>query len=93
MEEEARRNSIMCEMLFVAASHRLSEQIFSLDNRCKQMTDLQRTEVKEEVKPELRSACSDGMNGYISLCAGDTQPPIFRSPIKDMEDILANEVM
>ncbi|OMO87438.1 5'-3' exoribonuclease, partial [Corchorus capsularis] len=88
-EEEARRNSIMCEMLFVAASHRLSEQIFSLDNRCKQMTELQRTEVMEEVKPEL----SDGMNGYISLCAGDTQPPIFRSPIKDMEDILANEVI
>lgn len=41
----------------------------------------------------FRSACSDGMNGYISPCAGDTQPPTFTSPIKDMEDILANEVM
>ncbi|XWS20972.1 hypothetical protein CRYUN_Cryun30bG0015200 [Craigia yunnanensis] len=88
-EEEAQRNSIMCDMLFVAASHCLSEQIFSLDNRCKQLTERQRIEVKEEVKPDL----SDGMNGYISPCAGDTHPPIFRSPIKDMEDILANEVI
>ncbi|XP_007017772.2 PREDICTED: 5'-3' exoribonuclease 3 isoform X1 [Theobroma cacao] len=92
-EEEARRNSIMCDMLFVAASHRLSEQIFSLDNHCRHLTEKERIEVKEEVKPDLRSACSDGMNGYISPCAGDTHPPIFRSPIKDMEDILANEVI
>ncbi|XVF63713.1 hypothetical protein PTKIN_Ptkin09bG0108300 [Pterospermum kingtungense] len=88
-EEEARRNSVMRDMLFVAASHCLSEQIFSLDNRCKQLTERQRIEVKEEIKPDL----SDGMNGYISPCAGDTNPPIFRSPIKDMEDILANEVI
>nr|KJB59761.1 hypothetical protein B456_009G270300 [Gossypium raimondii] len=88
-EEEAQRNSTMCDMLFVAASHRLSEQIFSLDSRCKQLPERQRIEVKEEVKPDL----SDGMNGYISPCAGDTQPPVFRSPIKDMEDILANEVI
>ncbi|XWS14476.1 hypothetical protein CRYUN_Cryun35bG0012800 [Craigia yunnanensis] len=88
-EEEVRRNSTMCDMLFVAASHRLSEQIFSLDNRCKQLTERQRIEVKEEVKPDV----SDGMNGYISPCAGDTHPPIFRSPIKNMEDLLANEVI
>ncbi|TYJ34911.1 hypothetical protein E1A91_A05G200200v1 [Gossypium mustelinum] len=87
-EEEARRNSTMCDMLFVAASHRLSEQIFSLDNRCKRLTERQQVEI-EEVKPDL----SDGMNGYIFPCAGDTHPPIFRSPIKDMEDILANEVI
>ncbi|XP_012446514.1 5'-3' exoribonuclease 3 isoform X1 [Gossypium raimondii] len=92
-EEEAQRNSTMCDMLFVAASHRLSEQIFSLDSRCKQLPERQRIEVKEEVKPDLRYECSDGMNGYISPCAGDTQPPVFRSPIKDMEDILANEVI
>ena len=53
-EEEAQRNSIMCDMLFVAASHCLSEQIFSLDNRCKQLTERQRIEVKEEIKPDLR---------------------------------------
>ncbi|XVE56144.1 hypothetical protein DITRI_Ditri03aG0214200 [Diplodiscus trichospermus] len=87
-EEEARRNSTMCDMLFVAASHRLSEQIFSLDSR-KRLKVRQRIEVKEEVKPDL----SDGMNGFISPCAGDTHPPIFRSPIKDMGDILANEVI
>ncbi|XP_022769156.1 5'-3' exoribonuclease 3-like isoform X2 [Durio zibethinus] len=88
-DEEARRNSTMCDMLFVASSHRLSEQIYSLDNCRKQLTGRQRIEVKEEVKLDL----SDGMNGYISPCAGDTHPPIFRSPIKDMEDILANEVI
>ncbi|GMI83096.1 5'-3' EXORIBONUCLEASE 3, 5'-3' exoribonuclease 3 [Hibiscus trionum] len=87
--EESQRNSTMCDMLFVAASHRLSEQIFSLGNCCKQLPERQRIEVKEEVKPDL----SDGMNGYISPCAGETQPPIFRSPIKDMEDVLVNEVI
>ncbi|GMI91317.1 5'-3' EXORIBONUCLEASE 3, 5'-3' exoribonuclease 3 [Hibiscus trionum] len=87
-EEEVRRNSTMCDMLFVFASHRLSEQISSLDNRCKLLTEEQRVEL-EEVKPDL----SDGMNGYIFPCAGDSHPPIFRSPIKDMEDILANEVV
>ncbi|XP_039022093.1 5'-3' exoribonuclease 3-like [Hibiscus syriacus] len=48
MGEEAQRNSTMCDMLFVAASHHLSEQIFSLDNRCKQLPERQRIEVKEE---------------------------------------------
>ncbi|KAE8701900.1 5'-3' exoribonuclease 3 [Hibiscus syriacus] len=88
-DEEAQRNSTMCDMLFMAASHRLSEQIFSLDNCCKQLPERQRIEVKEEIKADL----SDGINGYISPCAGETLPPIFRSPIKDMEDILANEVI
>ncbi|XVF73894.1 hypothetical protein PTKIN_Ptkin13bG0017300 [Pterospermum kingtungense] len=88
-EEEVRRNSTMYDMLFVAASHRLSEQIFSLDNRCKQLRERQQIEVKEE----LRSDLSDGMNGYISPCAGDTHPAVFMSPIKDMEDILVNEVI
>ncbi|XP_038991449.1 5'-3' exoribonuclease 3-like isoform X2 [Hibiscus syriacus] len=87
-EEEVRRNSTMCDMLFVAASHRLSEQILYLDSRCKQLTVGQQAPV-DKVKPDL----SDGMNGYIFPCAGDSHPPIFRSPIKDMEDILANEVM
>lgn len=41
----------------------------------------------------FRDTCSDGMNGYISPCAGDTHPPIFRSPVSGMEDILDNEVM
>ncbi|PPD95816.1 hypothetical protein GOBAR_DD07155 [Gossypium barbadense] len=53
-DEEAQRNSTKCDMLFVAASHRLSEQIFSLDSRCKQLPERQRIEVNEEVKPDLR---------------------------------------
>ncbi|KAK6276435.1 hypothetical protein POUND7_006144 [Theobroma cacao] len=71
------------------ASHRLSEQIFSLDNRCRQLTEKERIEFKKEVKPDL----SDRMNGYISPSTGYTHPPIFRSPIKYTEDILANEVI
>ncbi|KAJ6938402.1 5'-3' exoribonuclease 3-like isoform X2 [Populus alba x Populus x berolinensis] len=88
-EEEARRNSMMFDMLFVSSSHSLSESIYLLDNHCKQLTDKERAEVKERINPEL----SDGMNGYLSPCAGDTHPPIFRSPIVSMEDILANEVI
>lgn len=41
----------------------------------------------------FRSACSGGMNGYISLCAGDPCPPIFRSPVGGLEDIVDNQVM
>ncbi|KAL9395550.1 hypothetical protein Peur_009803 [Populus x canadensis] len=88
-EEEARRNSTMFDMLFVSSSHSLSESIYLLDNHCKQLTDKERAEVKERINPEL----SDGMNGYLSPCAGDTHPPIFRSPVISMEDILANEVI
>lgn len=88
-EEEARRNSMMFDMLFVSSSHPLSESIYLLDNHCKQLTDKERVEVKERINPEL----SDGMNGYLSPCAGDTHPPIFRSPVVGMEDILANEVI
>uniref|UniRef100_A0A3N7EL97 5'-3' exoribonuclease n=1 Tax=Populus trichocarpa TaxID=3694 RepID=A0A3N7EL97_POPTR len=88
-EEEARRNSMMFDMHFVSSSHSLSESINLLDNHCKQLTDKERAEVKERINPEL----SDGMNGYLSPCAGDTHPPIFRSPVVSMEDILANEVI
>ncbi|KDP36941.1 hypothetical protein JCGZ_08232 [Jatropha curcas] len=88
-EEEARRNSVMFDMLFVLSSHSLAESIYLLDNHCKQLTDKERVEVKERINPEL----SDGMNGYISPCSGDTQPPIFRSPVVGMEDILDNEVI
>lgn len=37
--------------------------------------------------------CSGGMNGYLSLCNGDPCPPVFRSPVKGMEDIMDNQVM
>jgi hypothetical protein len=41
----------------------------------------------------FRDTCSGGMNGYISLCGGEPCPPIFRSPIAGMEDIMDNHVM
>ncbi|KDP25015.1 hypothetical protein JCGZ_23998 [Jatropha curcas] len=88
-EEEARRNSVMLDMLFVLSSHSLAESIYLLDNHCKQLTDKERVKVKERINPEL----SDGMNGYITPCSGDAQPPIFRSPVLGMEDILDNEVI
>ncbi|KAL3639079.1 5'-3' exoribonuclease 3 [Castilleja foliolosa] len=88
-EEEARRNSMMSDMLFVSVSHTLSPYIFSLDDRCKQMTDIERAQVNERLDP----GASGGMNGYISLCAGDICPPVFRSPISGMEDIMDNQVI
>lgn len=88
-EEEARRNSVTFDMLFVALSHPLSPYIFSLDDRYKQLMDKERTEVKERIDPQA----SGGMNGYLSLCSGDPCPPIFRSPISGMEDIMDNQVI
>lgn len=39
------------------------------------------------------ASCSGGMNGYISLCAGDPCPPIFRSPVEGLEDVMDNQVL
>ncbi|KAL7207508.1 hypothetical protein ACSBR1_029456 [Camellia fascicularis] len=89
VEEEVRRNSVMSDMLFVALSHPLSPYIFSFDDRCKQLTDKERAGIKEQLDPRA----SGGMNGYISLCAGDPCPPIFRSPVSGMEDIMDNQVI
>ncbi|KAG9131287.1 hypothetical protein Leryth_006159 [Lithospermum erythrorhizon] len=88
-EEEARRNSIMCDMLFIAQSHPLSPYIFSLDDRCKQLTEKDRSEIKEKIHP----GASGGMNGYLCLCAGDPCPPIFRSPVQGLEDVMDNQVV
>jgi hypothetical protein len=38
-------------------------------------------------------SCSGGMNGYISSCEREPRPPIFRSPVAGMEDIMDNNVM
>ncbi|OVA12642.1 zinc finger protein [Macleaya cordata] len=88
-EEETRRNSVMVDMLFVTLSHPLSPYIFSLDDRCKQLSDKERVEAKERIDPKA----SGGMNGYLSLCRGDPCPPIFHSPIMGMEDIMNNQVI
>lgn len=53
-EEEVRRNSMMFDMLYVALSHPLSPYIFSLDDRCKQLTDKERAEIKEQLDPRAR---------------------------------------
>jgi 5'-3' exoribonuclease 2 len=33
------------------------------------------------------------MNGYVALCGGDPCPPVFRSPVDGLEDIMDNQVM
>ncbi|KAI3910031.1 hypothetical protein MKW92_006896 [Papaver armeniacum] len=88
-EEEVRRNSVMVDMIFVTLSHPLSPYIFSLSERCKQLSDKERVESKEIIDPKA----SGGMNGYLSLCRGDPCPTIFRSPIAGMEDIMNNQVI
>ncbi|KAL8128959.1 hypothetical protein V2J09_018114 [Rumex salicifolius] len=87
--DEERRNKMMSDMLFVTVSHPLSPFILSLDVRCKQLPESERVQVKEKIDPRT----SGGMNGYISVCAGDPCPPIFNSPVSEMEDILDNKVL
>lgn len=44
----------MSDMLFIAVSHPLSPYIFSLDDRCKQMNEAERLQVKEKLDPKAR---------------------------------------
>ncbi|KAI9109281.1 hypothetical protein K1719_019904 [Acacia pycnantha] len=87
--EETRRNSVTFELLFVNSCHPLSACISTLDNKCRNISDKERVEVKEPINPKE----SGGMNGYISLCVGEPCPPIFRSPVAGMEDIVDNQVI
>ncbi|CAO2174121.1 unnamed protein product [Urochloa humidicola] len=87
--EEARRNSVMFDMLFVNGSHPLSPYIYSLNNKFGHLPDKERNEIKEKLDP----SASGGMNGYITLCSGDPCPPIFRSPVDGLEDIMDNQVI
>ncbi|XP_051123877.1 5'-3' exoribonuclease 3-like isoform X2 [Andrographis paniculata] len=88
-EEEARRNSIMFDMIFLSVTHTLSPCIFSLADRCKKLKEKKRICIKEPIDPKV----SGGMNGYISLGFGDPCPSVFRSPIEGMEDIVNNQVI
>ncbi|CAA6669597.1 unnamed protein product [Spirodela intermedia] len=88
-EEEARRNSVMFDMLFINLSHPLCPFIFSLHDRCRQLSLEEQANVKEKIDP----IASGGMNGYLCLCSGDPCPPVFRSPIQGMEDIMNNHVI
>lgn len=89
MDEEVRRNSVMFDMLFVNVSHPLSPYIFSLSSNYGQLSEKERAGIKEKLDP----IASGGMNGYLSLCDGDPCPPVFRSPVKGMEDIMDNQVI
>ncbi|XP_071700755.1 5'-3' exoribonuclease 3-like [Rutidosis leptorrhynchoides] len=88
-EEEARRNSTMCDMFFLNVSHKLSPYIFELNECAKILPPKERGEFTEPINPEA----SDGMNGYLSVPARDPCPGIFRSPIVGMEDITENRVV
>ncbi|KAB1203693.1 5'-3' exoribonuclease 3 [Morella rubra] len=92
-EDEVRRNSVMFDMLFVKLCHPLSVCISILEEKYKRLTDRERAEVKERIDPVKRGKCSGGMNGYLSPCAGEPCPPIFRSPVAGMEDIIENQVI
>ncbi|TKW08643.1 hypothetical protein SEVIR_6G037300v4 [Setaria viridis] len=87
--EEAMRNSTMCNMLFVNGSHPLSPYIYSLNSKFGNLPDKDRNEIKEKLDPSH----SGGMNGYIALCSGDPSPPVFRSPVDGLEDIMDNQVI
>lgn len=87
--DEKRRNAIMYDLLFVNSCHPLSACISTLDNKVRNMSSSERAEVKETINPME----SGGMNGYISLCGGEPCPPIFRSPVEGMEDIMDNHVV
>jgi len=76
-------------MLFVNGSHPLSPYIYSLNSKFGNMPDKDRVEIKEKLDPSP----SGGMNGYIALCAGDPSPPVFRSPVDGLEDIMDNQVI
>uniref|UniRef100_A0A1J3D567 5'-3' exoribonuclease n=1 Tax=Noccaea caerulescens TaxID=107243 RepID=A0A1J3D567_NOCCA len=88
-KEETRRNSVLCDMLFVVASHPLAELIRALNSRTIKLSNEERGSVTKIVDPGL----SEGMNGYLASCSGDSQPPCFPSPIDGMEDVLANQVI
>ncbi|KVI07767.1 5'-3' exoribonuclease [Cynara cardunculus var. scolymus] len=55
-EEETRRNSRMCAMLFVALSHKLSSYIFGMDDRYWRSKAKKRAEIKEPIN--LEASCA-----------------------------------
>ncbi|KAJ3693624.1 hypothetical protein LUZ60_009104 [Juncus effusus] len=94
--EEARRNSILFETLFVNGSHPLSPYIYSMNSTYGHLSDRKRLKIKEKIDPQARAdfdKCSGGMNGYLGLCNGDPCPPVFRSPVDGMSDIMDNQVI
>ncbi|XP_078175776.1 5'-3' exoribonuclease 3 isoform X2 [Carex rostrata] len=90
-DEEARRNSILFDMLFVNGSHPLSPYIFSMHNSHGHLPIKERAQIKEKIDPQARFV--GGMNGYLSLCNGDPSPLVFSSPVYGMQAITDNRVI
>ncbi|ONK65673.1 uncharacterized protein A4U43_C07F39520 [Asparagus officinalis] len=53
-EEEARRNSVLFDMLFINLCHPLSPCIFSLNNQFSQLSDKERDNIKVKIDPVSR---------------------------------------
>jgi len=69
--------------------HTLFRLISTLSTANLEICLTERNEIKEKLDP----SASGGMNGYITLCSGDPCPPIFRSPVDGLEDIMDNQVI
>ncbi|GJN39507.1 hypothetical protein PR202_gb28630 [Eleusine coracana subsp. coracana] len=59
--EEARRNSTMCNMLFVNGSHPLSPYIYSLNSQFGHLPDEERNNIKEKIDPSARHIKSSNL--------------------------------
>jgi len=88
-EEEMRRNSVKLDLLFVFVNHTLARYIFHLHQHCDHISQQERANIREEIN----TVASDGMNGFLCPCEGDAFPPKFPSPIKGMEDIENNQAL
>ncbi|KAJ7565603.1 hypothetical protein O6H91_02G066500 [Diphasiastrum complanatum] len=88
-EEEANRNSIASDLLFISSSHRLAAYAVVLYDCYGHLTGMERAQVQEEIDPEA----SDGMSGFMALCDGELCPSRIISPVSGMPNINNNCVI
>ncbi|KAH9318433.1 hypothetical protein KI387_020202, partial [Taxus chinensis] len=88
-EEEICRNSFKLDLLFVHISHDIAPYIRSLYERSRHFPQEERVNIIEEID----TITSNGMNGFLSSCEGDSCPPHLPSPIEGMEDIESNQTL
>jgi 5'-3' exoribonuclease 2 len=62
--EEAKRNSVMFNMLFVNGSHTLSPYIYSLNSKYGHLPDEERNGIKEKLDPSARLATLYQNHGF-----------------------------
>lgn len=55
---------MMLDMLFVALAHPLSPYIFSLNDRCKQLSQIVRAQTKEQLDPAARFVKSSSISAF-----------------------------